>query len=268
MKPLPLLIANTLSLLVTLVINYSAGSGALSGKSVGEVSSKYPTLVTPAGYAFSIWGFIYLLLIAFTVYQWLDWRKGRNEDSLNKAGIWFFLANMANALWVIVWVHEALGWSVLIIFLLLFSLVKLIVRLELEIWDAPLRIIAFVWWPVCIYAGWVILATITNVAVFLKSTGFPQAGLSSEVWAIIALTPGLLIYLFLIRVRNMREAALAGVWGLVAIAVRHWDNHEVVVVFSLLAAAVLFAFVAYHGVQNKDTSPFMKWKKRHKKTEG
>jgi hypothetical protein len=168
MKPGLLLFANTLTLLGTLLINYLGGTGNLNGPSIGEVSDRYPTLITPAGYAFSIWGLIYFLLLAFVAYQWHAYFHDRNQESLNKAGIWFSLANIANGLWVIAWTNEALGFSVMLIFLLLFFLVLLVLRLRLEIWDAPLRMIAFVWWPVCIYIGWIILAVVINVAVYLK----------------------------------------------------------------------------------------------------
>lgn len=261
MKPIVLLVANTISLLVTLVVNYTAGTGALNGTSIGEVSDQYPTLITPADYAFSIWGLIYLLLIAFVAYQWVAWRKGRYEESLNAAGTWFFLANMANALWVVVWVHGALGWSVLLMFFLLFSLIRLVDRLRLEIWDAPLRIISFVWWPICVYIGWIVLATFTNVAVHLDSLGLLAKVLSPELWAIFVLVLAAGVYLFLTWWRNMREAALVGVWGLVAIAYKQWGQHEGVAFSALLAAVILLANAGYHAFRNKDTSPFVKWKR-------
>ena len=257
-KPVILLTANTLSLLATLFVNYYVGSGNYSGKSIGEVSSRFPVLLTPASYAFSIWGFIYLLLSAFVAYQWYTFFKGRNEESLLKAGSWFFMANIVNALWVIVWVNEALGWSVLLIFSLLFTLVMLVKRLDLEIWDAPLRIIVFVWWPVCVYFGWVVLASVTNLTVFLSTFKSPADILPPEIWAIIALSIATIIYLYLTYKRNLREAALAGVWGLVAIAYRQWGANSSVAVTVLLAAGILLLYTAYHGYQNKDTSPFQK----------
>ncbi|WP_224997757.1 hypothetical protein [Cesiribacter sp. SM1] len=261
MKALILLLANTLSLLITLAVNYTAGTGAISSKSIGDVSDEYPTLLTAAGYAFSIWGLIYLMLVAFTAYQWYAWFKGRNRESLLKAGIWFFMANLANALWVFAWLTENLGLSVLIILFLLFSLTRLVIRLELETWDAPLRIIIFVWWPVCIYLGWIVLATVINISVYLESLGVLANLMAPELWAILVLVLASLIYLFLTWSRNMREAALVGVWGLVAIAYKQWNNHDAVAITALLAAAVLFLYAGYHGIKNMDTSPLAKAKR-------
>ncbi len=42
---------------------------ALAGRSVGEVSDATRALITPAGYAFSIWGPIFAGALAWAVYQ-------------------------------------------------------------------------------------------------------------------------------------------------------------------------------------------------------
>lgn len=261
MKPLLLLTLNTLTLAGTLVLNYLAGSGKLGEKSIGAVSAQYPSLLTPASYAFSIWIPIYLLLIAFVGYQWVGFLRKKREGLLKGTGWWFALANVANGLWVIAWTQQALGLSVLLMFLLLFSLIRLVIRLRLEVWDAPLRIIFFVWWPLCFYTGWIVLASVTNVTVYLSSLGWEGGFLSPEAWAVGMIGIAALLYLFLIYSRNMREAALVGVWGFVAIAYRQWGGQEEVVLACLLAAGILFIAAAYHGIKNKATSPYVKLKK-------
>jgi hypothetical protein len=75
------LILNTLTLLGTLFINYWVNTGALNGKTVGDISDKYVNLFTPADYAFIIWGFIYLWLLAFVGYQWYAWIKRKEDES-------------------------------------------------------------------------------------------------------------------------------------------------------------------------------------------
>lgn len=258
MRPRILLFLNTLTLLATLLVNYLYGSGAMDAPSVGAISDRYPTLITPAGYAFSIWGLIYLMLIAFTAYQWYSWSKNRPEESVRPAGIWFSLANVFNGLWIFAWVNEALALSVIIILLLLFSLLQLVLKLRLEVWNAPLRTILFVWWPICIYTGWIVVATVTNISVYLASLGWGGEPLSGTLWAIIVIAVAMAVYLFLTYARNMREAALVGVWGLSAIAYNQWGEQEAVAIAALLAAGVLFLSAAYHGWKNKDTSPFSK----------
>jgi hypothetical protein len=242
-------------------MNSLQGSEVFNGTTVGEVSAKYETLFTPAGYAFAIWGIIYLLLILFVTYQWFVWFKRKEDRELKQISWWFAVGNLANGLWVVAWLNEQMGLSVLLILILLFSLIQLTIRLRLEIWDAPLRIIAFVWWPVCIYLGWVIVATVANISVFLVSIGWQGGFLQEQVWTIIMIVAATIIYLLLIKTRNMREAAVVGIWALVAIAVKQWQLNIEIVIAALTASAILFVTVAVHGFRNRKTSPFEKLKR-------
>ncbi|MEE4286518.1 MAG: hypothetical protein V2I31_10225 [Mariniphaga sp.] len=261
MKRISLLLINTLTLIFALVMNSLQGSEVFNGTTVGEVSAKYETLFTPAGYAFAIWGIIYLLLILFVTYQWFVWFKRKEDRELKQISWWFAVGNLANGLWVVAWLNEQMGLSVLLILILLFSLIQLTIRLRLEIWDAPLRIIAFVWWPVCIYLGWVIVATVANISVFLVSIGWQGGFLQEQVWTIIMIVAATTIYLLLIKTRNMREAAVVGIWALVAIAVKQWQLNIEIVIAALTASAILFVTVAVHGFRNRKTSPFEKLKR-------
>ena len=252
MKQIKLLIINAASLIFALLLNGMAGSR------VSQVSARYDTLITPAGYAFAIWGIIYLLLILFVGYQWYAWLKNREDTALRQTGWWFALGNMANGLWIVAWTNEYLGVSVLLIFFLLFSLVMLTLRLRLETWDAPVRIIAFVWWPICIYLGWIVVATVANVAVYLVSTGWQGGFLTPLTWTLIMIAAATLVYLLLIFIRNMREAALVGIWGLIAIAVRQGSVHPEIGWTAWVAAGILLITIAWHGYQNRHTAPFKK----------
>ena len=253
MKQISILLFNTISLIFALVMNSLQGSEVFSGITVGEVSAKYETLFTPAGYAFAIWGVIYLLLILFVANQWFAWFKQKEDRELKQTGWWFALGNLANGLWVVAWLNEQMGLSVLLILVLLFSLIQLTIRLRLEIWDAPLKIIAFVWWPVCIYLGWVIVATVANISVFLVSIGWQGGFLSEKVWTILMIVAATVIYLVLIKTRNMREAAVVGIWALVAIAVKQWQINNEIVFAAIAASAILFVVIAVHGFKNKKT---------------
>ena len=258
MKQITLLISNTLSLIFALVLNGLAGSGAFNGKTVGDISARYDTLIAPTGYAFAIWGVIYLLLLLFVGYQWYGWLRNREDTALKQTGVWFTLGNIANGLWIFAWLNEYLGISVLLIFMLLFSLIMLTLRLRLEIWDAPLRTIVFVWWPICIYLGWIVVASVANVAAYLVSLGWEGGFLSPPAWTVIMIAVAAGIYLLLIFTRNMREAALVGIWAFIAIAVRQWSVHSEIVYATLAGAAVLLIVVSWHRYKKRAPSPFKK----------
>lgn len=261
MKQKALLVTNSLTLLFALVMNALTGSELFNGTTMADISAKYETLFTPAGYAFSIWGIIYLLLISFTGFQWYSYIKHRQDENLKRTGIWFAVSNLANGLWVAAFLTDSIGLSVVLMFILLLSLIILTVRLRLEIWDAPVRIIAFVWWPICIYLGWIIVATVANVSTYLVSINWQVGMFSQQAWTIIMIVAASLIYLLLIYFRNLREAALVGVWGLIAIAVKQWQVNPPIVVAAIAAAVVLFIAVSIHGYKNRATSPFKKMKR-------
>src|SRR5690606_25386025 len=60
-----------LGFLLVVVMNYLANALPLAGRDTGEISDRFDIVLTPAGYAFSIWSIIYLALGAFVVYQLL-----------------------------------------------------------------------------------------------------------------------------------------------------------------------------------------------------
>jgi hypothetical protein len=252
---------NTITLLGTLFINYWSNTGALNGKNVGDISEKYSTLFTPADYAFSIWGFIYLLLIAFVAFQWYVYFSKKFTETLTQAGLWFSLANIANGVWVVVWLHEYTGLSVFVMLVLLLSLVAMVIRLNMERWDAPVRILAFVWWPICVYLGWIILATVTNIAAWLVSTGWQGGSFGETGWTLVMIGIATVIYIVLIFNRSMREASMVGIWGLVAIAVKQWELNASIAYFAIAGALALLITSGYHGFQNRATSPMYKWKR-------
>lgn len=254
---MPLL--NTFTLIFTLVSNFIAAKGLINGKTVQDISNKYENLFTPAGYAFSIWGLIYTLLIFFVTYEWFQVFKKKTTGS--QAGIWFSLSNLANAFWLYFWVTDQLVLSVLMIFLLLLSLCMIALRLNMEKWDAPLKVIFFVWWPIVIYLGWVTVASVANVAALLTKLGWQGGPLPEIYWPIIMISVATGIYLLLLFFRNFREAAGVGIWAFLAIASKQWDVNPEISYTSIGASLILAIFISYHGYKNRKYSPFVKMEK-------
>ena len=69
---------NLVAFVLMLLVNGLAGSTTiLGGKNTAQISDANPTLITPAGYVFSIWGIIYVLLGVFVVFQALPSKQGQ-----------------------------------------------------------------------------------------------------------------------------------------------------------------------------------------------
>ncbi len=274
MKTKLLVVFNTLTLIFTIFLNYLSNTGFFGGKTIGEISKKYETLFVPAGYAFSIWGVIFLMLFAFVGFQWYVLYKFKDNVATNydnsensfvktihQTGFWLIIANVCNAAWVFVFLNEYIALSVMIMFVLLISLIVLTHNLRLEVWDAPVRIIAFVWWPIAIYLGWIMVASIANVSSFFVSIGWQGEPFFASTWTVLMIIAATGLYLFLIAKRNLRESAMVGVWALVAIAYRHWQAEPLIAYTALGFGIIIFLAASYHGYLNRKTSPFLKWKR-------
>jgi hypothetical protein len=55
--------------LTTIIFNILASTLPLNGLNTGEISDRFKIFFVPAGYVFSIWGLIYVGLIAYAIYQ-------------------------------------------------------------------------------------------------------------------------------------------------------------------------------------------------------
>lgn len=255
-------ILNGIAFVSVIFINYLSNTGAMDGKTIGGVSDNIKSLFTPAGYAFSIWGIIYLLLLGFVIYQGRSlFVKVKNDDFVLKIGFWFIVSCIANSAWVFCWIYGYTGLSCICIFILLISLLKIVVNNKMELFDASKSTIVFLWWPFVIYSGWVTVASIANVSSYLVKIDWNGFGISAEVWTIIMIAIATIINIIVIYKRNMREFALVGTWALIAIGAANYDNYITVANNAFIAAGILFVLAAYHGFKNRKSNPFIKFKR-------
>lgn len=252
-------ILNLLVFLVMVAVNYYSNTGAIAGETMASVSQKFENLFTPAGYAFSIWGFIYIALFGFVIYQARDlFSTTHRADVVLQIGWWFIISCLANIFWIFAWLNEFLLLSTGLMLALLLSLVKIMVNTRMELDDEDLPVIAFVWWPFSFYSGWIAIALIANIAAYLTSVAWNGFGISEVSWTVIMILMAGAINLVITWTRNMREFALVGVWGLVAIAVANWEGNFMIVITALIVAAILLISSSIHAYLNRPYSP---WKK-------
>ncbi|RMA66180.1 tryptophan-rich sensory protein [Ulvibacter antarcticus] len=259
-------IANILLFVIVILVNYFSNTGLINNTTIGEVSKSVHTLFTPATYAFSIWGLIYLLLFGFVIYQSRSLFTTVKDDTfIETTGWWFVLSCIANSVWVLFWLYGYFAFSILAIFVLLFSLLKIVLLNRMELWDASLPVIFFLWWPFVVYSGWVTVASIANVSAYLSSIGWNGWGISETTWTLIMIIIAGIINVLVILKRNMREFTLVGSWALTAIAVANWDSNQTVTFTAIFTAAFLLSCAAIHAIKNRSTSPFTKIMQHYKR---
>ncbi|MUP45264.1 tryptophan-rich sensory protein [Gramella sp. BOM4] len=254
-----LAVFNLFSVILAIILNFFAQTGRINGTTVGELSDKYSNLFTPAGYAFSIWGLIYLSLLAFSVFMvYQAYNHGKYTDFIKNTSGWFIIANLGTCLWLVAWLYEYIAISVIIMFLILAKLLKIVINNNMERWDAPIQVIAFYWWPICLYSGWIAVASIANMASYLAKVGWDGAIFTEVEWTVIMIGVAVIINLLMIWLRNMREFAAVGIWALIAIYVRHNGSEDLIANTAIAGAILLFLNVAYHGFLNRKTNPISK----------
>jgi len=231
---------NVLAFVLTVVVNSLAGSTTiLGGKLTSEISDANPTLVTPAGYVFSIWGIIYVLLGIFVVFQALPSQAGK--DFHERIGWLFVLSSLLNIVWLFLWQYEYLSLSVVVMFLLLASLIAVYLRLNIGKSKVILREKLAVHVPFSVYLGWITIATIADVSVTLVSLNWDGFGISQETWAILVIVIALLITLLVVATRKDVAYGLVIIWALLGIAVKQSGNQNIVVLTEVSAVLIALA---------------------------
>jgi hypothetical protein len=229
---------NIIAYVVTIIVNSLAGSTALlNGRTTAVVSDAYPTLVTPAGYVFSIWGVIYLLLAAFVIYQILPNQK--DQPYQKQIGALFILSGLFNVVWLFLWQYDYIALSVVVMFALLATLIAIYVRLGIGKTKAPLTERLLVRLPFSVYLGWITIATIANVSAALVSVSWDGFGLSPQTWAILVLAVAAVIAVAVIVTRKDVAYSLVVIWALAGIAVKQSLYPDIV-----LTAQIIIVIIA------------------------
>jgi len=146
-----------------LVVNYLSNAIPIGGRTQSDISEAYPSLFTPAGFTFSIWGIIYLLLITFTIFLFAN----TSTLTSNKSTILilFNMINLLNALWLVLWHTDRILFSTIVMLALLGSLLAILTLVS--------RNNSFAFATFSIYAGWISVATVANIAILLVKLDIP-----------------------------------------------------------------------------------------------
>jgi hypothetical protein len=234
---------NILAFVVTLIVNgLVASTTILGGRTTAEVSDQYFTLITPAGYVFSIWSIIYILLGVYVVYQALPSQK--NKPFQTQISGLFILSSLFNIGWIFLWQYDYISVSVVFMMALLASLVAIYLRLGVGKSNAPLKEKAAVHLLFSVYFGWITVAAAANVATALSFAGWVQWTASDAIWAIVAAGAVLAVALTVIVSRRDIAYGLVIVWAFVGIAVNHGEVPNVVYTAWIGAAVVAATLVA------------------------
>ena len=226
--------------LIILLILYTLTTlGYMGDNPVGNTGNYIEPLVVPAGYAFSVWGPIYLALIAFPIFQWFQRQKG--HELWKEIRLWYAFNVVCNGLWLVFASYDWQWTTVAIIIFMLYSLYKINALLtqiktdggEVNFWAERLGF--------SMYFAWITLATALNISSALSFYAWSGWGISELVWAVVILSvaAGITAAVFW-KYKDLAYAAVV-IWAFAALIVKHLDSQPVLL---WLSAAVIVLFVA------------------------
>jgi hypothetical protein len=227
----------------TIIVNGLANALPINGQNTGEISNRFKVYFVPAGYVFSIWGLIYLGLVAFTIFQSLP--SQQENPRLRAVGWWVSLGGLANIAWIFLWHYEQFPLTLIVMLILLTSLIITYLRLGFGRTVVPAGEMWAVRLPFSIYLGWITVATIANVTSLLDYLKWNGFGIAPEIWMGIVLAAVSAIAVLMNFTR--RDAAYTAVllWALAGISVKHAAVTAVVIptwiTFGLVALTLAVA---------------------------
>lgn len=236
-------IATIVSIVAAIVINALSNAFPLRGLNIGAISNTIlgGVLITPANYAFAIWGVIYIGLIAFGIYQALP--AQRHNPHLLKLRAPIVWASVFQIVWVYLFQLQQFWLSVVFMFGILLNLIAAYVWSRFpknrvsreEKWFARI--------PISIYLGWISVASIVNVASALYASGWSNGG---AFWTVLMILIAAVISA-IIAIR-FGDIAFTGVivWAFIAIAVRQLGQLPILIT-AVGSAIVLILLLIYRN---------------------
>lgn len=232
-------ISNIVAFIVTIIVNAAANILPLNGITTGELSDKYGNLFTPAGYVFSIWGVIYILLAAFTFYQYTE----NDEELHNKIGWLFVVSCFFNSIWIFLWHYEILSLSIVAIAGILVCLLLIYTRLRIGLVNVSKKKLYMVNSTFSVYLGWITVAPIANVAALLVANGWDGYNSTAVYITIAMIIVALVLTLVNTYIRGDVAYAAVIIWALGGIVQKQMNTGLIPYVAGLSIVAIIVGLV-------------------------
>lgn len=217
-----------ISISVMIVVNLLSNIIPFNGVTTAQVSDAYKVFFVPAGYVFSIWGLIYILLIIFVVAQ-------LKVNGLKKIQVPIIISSLANCIWLVLWHYYLIGVSVIIMLILLVTLIYIYQNLKDQ--KAILKI------PFSVYLGWISVATIANITAFLYSLNWDGFGISGSMWAAFLIVIAGTLGAIAIFKNKDYVYPLVIIWAIIGIAVKFPGQSDIFVgvIISIIILGINYA---------------------------
>ena len=202
------------------IVAWLSNNGSF-GPDNGTMSDRYPTLLVAAGYAFAIWGLIFLLDLVYAGWQLSGHRK--TDDTLSRIAPWAAAGFALTAVWMPLFSMAQFWLCLLVIFGATFCLIRCAMILSHDRTPQEGQWL-WAWLPLSLHAGWLSLAAFLNLAQVIVA--YELASTTHQLpWSLVLFGLAALMLLMLnLRMRGNIDYALAALWALVAVFVKQSNS--------------------------------------------
>jgi|GEM_PF-311944 len=265
-----LAVLNFITFVFAFMISMLGQTNAIGGYDMAEISAKYESGITPAGFTFSIWSIIYLALFVMTIFHLVNAFK-KSEDyitnrELKLIGLTFAINQLAISVWVYSWLNDMPGISLALLLVQFFTLYVIDRRLQLLNPKKGKVSLFITQMPISIYFGWITIATLANFAAWLVSLGW-LANMTTNLYVsyvllMIAAAIGVVVVYF----KHNIFYGLVVLWAIFGVIMRLFEKseafyHSLVYLGAfgmiLILLAIIKTAVSYTAIREK---PY--WEKR------
>lgn len=206
-----------LATIATIAINALANILPFNGVTTAQVSDQLRSYFVPAGYVFSIWGVIYLLLLTFSI-GYITLSEKQKEAAQKILPLYFFSAFL-NSIWIVLWHYGFFLTTVVVIVTLLVTLIMIYQELSKNPpTNLKEKLILHV--PFSVYLAWGSVATIANTSSVLWLLNWNGFGIQGQVWAaVLMIVAGILAVITSLRHKDLAFSAVI-VWAITGIMVK------------------------------------------------
>ncbi|MGL4728014.1 MAG: hypothetical protein ACRCWO_04590 [Bosea sp. (in: a-proteobacteria)] len=224
------LIAALVQIMAPAIINpFSGGQNALRANVASQIE--------PAGYAFAIWGPIYLLAVAYSIWQLSP--AGRADPLSWRIAPFAIVLYSGSTLWLAAVKYGPIWASIPILAIMTICACAALIMATSRSTQSASR-----WWlvvlPFGFYAGWITCAIFVNIAEVAPTYGFNRFGLTVPAYAALSLIAAtLLASTMLLLTKGELAYGATVVWALVAIMVAGWQRDVAAIVVTTTACGMM-----------------------------
>jgi len=206
--------ANLLAYIANFGVTYGSLTG-IFGATNTELSAKYQTLVTPAGWAFAIWGPIFIWEGVFAVAQMLPALRGR--PVVTAMTPWWLSACGFQIAWTFFFAQERIIGALICMLGILASLLGGILRADCLL-DMSTKDFLLLRGPFSLHGGWVVAASAVNVNVLADYLqGTPEVMLAISIASLAGITAITVLFTFAAP-KGEPIICLVAAWALKAVS--------------------------------------------------